>query len=96
LTTIRDYYLAEAGSRIVGRCSWSSSRPSAPSLEIQVSATSARILLETARSCSGRYGTSWLSTGRAGEIVAEGKHLTGDVGGKASTFEFTEAVVAKL
>jgi isocitrate dehydrogenase (NAD+) len=30
------------------------------------------------------------------EVYAEGEHLTGDVGGKASTGEFTDAVVAKL
>jgi isocitrate dehydrogenase (NAD+) len=30
------------------------------------------------------------------QVYAEGTHLTGDVGGKASTCEFTEAVIAKL
>jgi isocitrate dehydrogenase (NAD+) len=30
------------------------------------------------------------------EVYAEGTHLTGDVGGKASTTEFTDAVIAKL
>jgi isocitrate dehydrogenase (NAD+) len=30
------------------------------------------------------------------EVYAEAKHLTGDVGGKASTTEFTDAVIAKL
>jgi isocitrate dehydrogenase (NAD+) len=30
------------------------------------------------------------------EVYAEAKHLTGDVGGKASTGEFTDAVVSKL
>jgi len=29
-------------------------------------------------------------------VYAEGKHLTGDVGGAAGTAEFTEAVIAKL
>jgi isocitrate dehydrogenase (NAD+) len=29
-------------------------------------------------------------------VYAEGKHLTGDVGGKASTTQFTDAVIAKL
>jgi isocitrate dehydrogenase (NAD+) len=29
-------------------------------------------------------------------VYAEGKHLTGDVGGKASTGEFTDAVLQKL
>jgi isocitrate dehydrogenase (NAD+) len=30
------------------------------------------------------------------EVYAEGRHLTGDVGGKASTTEFTDAVIGKL
>jgi len=30
------------------------------------------------------------------QVYAEGTHLTGDVGGKASTGEFTDAVIAKL
>jgi isocitrate dehydrogenase (NAD+) len=30
------------------------------------------------------------------QVYAEGKHLTGDVGGAASTREFTDAVIAKL
>ncbi|MBI2680035.1 MAG: isocitrate dehydrogenase (NAD(+)) [Candidatus Solibacter usitatus] len=30
------------------------------------------------------------------QVYAEGTHLTGDVGGKASTTEFTDAVIAKL
>lgn len=30
------------------------------------------------------------------EVYAEGAHLTGDVGGKASTTEFTDAVIARL
>jgi isocitrate dehydrogenase (NAD+) len=30
------------------------------------------------------------------EVYAEAQHLTGDVGGKASTTEFTDAVIAKL
>ncbi len=30
------------------------------------------------------------------QVYAEGRHLTGDVGGKASTGEFTDAVIAKL
>lgn len=30
------------------------------------------------------------------QVYAEGKHLTGDVGGKSSTTEFTDAVIAKL
>jgi isocitrate dehydrogenase (NAD+) len=30
------------------------------------------------------------------KVYAEAKHLTGDVGGKASTTEFTDAVIAKL
>lgn len=30
------------------------------------------------------------------EVYAEGAHLTGDVGGKGSTTEFTDAVIAKL
>jgi isocitrate dehydrogenase (NAD+) len=30
------------------------------------------------------------------EVYAEGKHLTGDVGGSASTVEFTDAVIGKL
>src|SRR5689334_537789 len=30
------------------------------------------------------------------EVYAEGKHLTGDVGGKASTTEFTDAVIRRL
>jgi isocitrate dehydrogenase (NAD+) len=29
-------------------------------------------------------------------VFAEGKHLTGDLGGKAKTSEFTEAVIEKL
>jgi isocitrate dehydrogenase (NAD+) len=29
-------------------------------------------------------------------VYAEGKHLTGDVGGKAGTAEFTEAIIEKL
>jgi isocitrate dehydrogenase (NAD+) len=29
-------------------------------------------------------------------VYAEGRHLTGDVGGKASTGEFTDAVIAGL
>ena len=29
-------------------------------------------------------------------VYAEAKHLTGDVGGKASTTEFTDAVIGKL
>jgi isocitrate dehydrogenase (NAD+) len=29
-------------------------------------------------------------------VYAEARHLTGDVGGKASTSEFTDAVIAKL
>jgi isocitrate dehydrogenase (NAD+) len=30
------------------------------------------------------------------QVYAEGKNLTGDVGGKASTTQFTDAVIAKL
>ncbi len=30
------------------------------------------------------------------QVYAEGRHLTGDVGGKASTAEFTDAVIANL
>jgi isocitrate dehydrogenase (NAD+) len=29
-------------------------------------------------------------------VYAEGRHLTGDVGGKASTSEFTDAVIRNL
>jgi isocitrate dehydrogenase (NAD+) len=29
-------------------------------------------------------------------VYAEGRHLTGDVGGKASTTEFTDAVIGYL
>jgi len=29
-------------------------------------------------------------------VYAEGTRLTGDVGGSASTFQFTEAVIGKL
>jgi isocitrate dehydrogenase (NAD+) len=29
-------------------------------------------------------------------VYAEGRHLTGDVGGKASTHEFTDAVIAHI
>ena len=30
------------------------------------------------------------------EVYADGKHLTGDVGGKASTTQFTDAIIEKL
>ena len=30
------------------------------------------------------------------QVYAEARHLTGDVGGKASTTEFTDAVIAHL
>jgi len=29
-------------------------------------------------------------------VYAEGAHLTGDVGGKASTAEFTEAIIRRI
>jgi isocitrate dehydrogenase (NAD+) len=28
--------------------------------------------------------------------IAEGKHITGDLGGKASTQEFTDRIISKL
>lgn len=28
--------------------------------------------------------------------IAEGKHITGDLGGKASTSEFTDRIISKL
>ena len=28
--------------------------------------------------------------------IAEGKHITGDLGGKASTKEYTEAILSRL
>jgi isocitrate dehydrogenase (NAD+) len=34
--------------------------------------------------------------GAVEKVYAEGRHLTGDVGGKAGTAEFTEAVIAKM
>jgi len=30
------------------------------------------------------------------QVYSEGRHLTGDVGGKASTSEFTDAVIGHL
>lgn len=30
------------------------------------------------------------------DTLAEGKHLTGDLGGKASLTEYTEAIVSRL
>jgi isocitrate/isopropylmalate dehydrogenase len=30
------------------------------------------------------------------QTIAEGKHITGDLGGKASTKEYTEAILSKL
>ena len=30
------------------------------------------------------------------QTIAEGKHVTGDLGGKASTKEYTQAIITKL
>ena len=30
------------------------------------------------------------------ETIAEGKHITGDLGGKAGTKEFTDAILSRL
>jgi len=42
------------------------------------------------------FRTPGQSKDKLRQVYAEAKHLTGDVGGKASTTEFTDAVIQKL
>jgi len=39
---------------------------------------------------------TWMSVGSYSQTIAEGKTITGDLGGNASTSEYTTAIIQKL